>query len=47
VAVTRRDAGTAIGLTRLSYHTGHIEPRRTATSTQPPANCAATLARHT
>jgi hypothetical protein len=32
------DAGTAIQFIRLSYHTDHIEPRRIATSTQPPAN---------
>jgi len=31
----------------LAYQTGHIKPRRNATSTQLPATRAATFARHT
>jgi len=31
----------------LAHLTGHIELRRSATSTQPPATRAATFARHT
>ena len=31
-------AWAAIEFTRLSYHADHIEPRRTATRTQPPGS---------